>query len=577
MKRFTKTLVFFIVSLTLITATFAAPAVVTVSDSVEDFSVPEIDIPEEMNLLADGSESMPYTISSAEDFNKYAALVNTQNDSYGDKYYKLTGNIDFSGVEMVPFGYSDRKDFSDGYCESFKGTLDGDGYALLNVEIPDVFCSGPVGYMTTGTVKNLRVDYKDMDSQKTYTKVKFFGGIVGYADIVSSNKITITDCETSGDIRIYSSGNKSSVNTTGSIYVGGILGRVKYKIGNISNCVTDMSFDIEGKGNSYVGGFAAYLFLSSSSVGGFENCISYGDVSLAVTANEATAGGFCGYICKDESSWTDLAADESVLFAENINLLNCAFFGNVYGSSNSKTKVGSFAGDDNSHEALVITGLYYNTNQTVDGASGKTVTTAPKYGTAMEQASLKSQEFYKNTLGFDLENEWFMSISKVHLRKVAKSYGAAVIGENKDIRLTGKTGIRFNSLIDTFKRDYAFEYGFLVAVADELGDNELTFDYEGNKINGVAYDADTDIFSDHDDDYYVFSGVVHSIPGEKYSTELVARTYVKYICDEKTVIVYGNTETTSVNLSASAIRNNEIYESLTEEQKVILETMLPVA
>ena len=110
---------------------------------------------------------------------------------------------------------------------------------------------------------------------------------------------------------------------------------------------------------------------------------------------------------------------------------------------------------------------------------------------------------------------------------------------------------------------------------DELAGEELTFDFNGRKVSGVAFDSTTDKFIDKDDLKVTIAGVVSNIPETNYGTELVARTYVKFKCDGKEEIVYGNAETSSINLSAQAIRNSESYEYLTENQKSLLETMLP--
>ena len=75
----------------------------------------------------------------------------------------------------------------------------------------------------------------------------------------------------------------------------------------------------------------------------------------------------------------------------------------------------------------------------------------------------------------------------------------------------------------------------------------------------------------------IFTGVVYNIPEANYDVELVARAYMKFVCDGETVIVYGETTSSSINLSAQALKNSESYEYLTDNQKQILESMLPVA
>lgn len=562
MKTIIKAMAMLLLSAALVTAAYAAPAVVDVADFADEVFVTENAVLNEDSLSEDGSEAMPYTISDASEFNSYANLIKNNNASYADKYYKLCANIDFTGVTVVPFGTD---------TAPFQGTLDGDGYALLNVTIPNTYYSGVVGYMTQGTVKNLRVEYPQASTRQNFTTAKkYFGGILGYAAVSSSQTLSITNCEISGGALIHSDG---------ALYAAGVIGAVDCTEGNaeVLNCVTDISFDIVGDGNSYAGGFAAHVSIGSGKKCAFKDCVNYGDINAVITASEVTAGGFCGYVSKDEESWSGWASDEEAsLFATDYDFENCVAYGNINVESNKTANVGGFIALKRGYGDLEISKGYKNASQTVEAsATNKSVNTT--YGTDTTQANLDNPEFYSSELGFDFENKWYASDSKLHIRNVAKSYGAASLSGTKDLRLSSNPGLRFKSDIDVFKRDYGCEYGFIIARADELGSDELTFDYTGKMVTGVAYDATTDIFLDATDDYITFAGVVHSIPESGYGVELVARTYIKFVCDGETVIVYGNAQSSSIHRSAEAIRTSDSYDALTTEQKELLETMLPNA
>ena len=562
MKSITKILIA-IFALTVMSLTaLASPSVVTVFDTAEE--TPYADETEELvRLMGDGTEESPYLISCTVEFNNFSALIKNDNASYGSKYYKLTANVDFADAVLVPFGTSSYP---------FTGTFDGNGYSIYNVSINNVENSGIIGYMTDGTVKNLSVSYKDMETIGNYSDLKFFGGIVGNVMPASSKTVTIEGCSTDGDIVLKDSN---------TVYAGGIVGQVKAESGNlqVTNCVSYMSFDAQAVSDSYVGGLVAYAKAGSSKDFTFKNCVSFGDVKLISNTISSTVAGFAAYVNKDETGWSGWASEdeESELAAvTTYHFENCAAFGNAYGEAPKNVYVGGFIAKVDGSGTVTKTEIYRNSSQTVNGSVGKVIVNTLATATASE--NFKTQEFYSATLGFDFNNMWYMSEADdiPCLRTVAKSYGAMDVTDTKSVRLSD-SGLRFRASIEAFKRDYCFEYGFIVARKDELGSQELTFDFKGRKVIGVAYDSETDIYLSKDDDTITFTGVVFNIPKANYATELVARAYVKFVSEGETVILYGDTTSSSINMSAQAVKDSESYEYLTDEQKAILETMLPEA
>jgi len=561
MKNITKLLVLAMVLTAMSFTSFALPGVVSVGETAEDIVIESSCEEVQLTLMGDGTEESPYEISSIDEFNSYSELIKSNNSEYGSKYYKLTGNIDFSDKTLVPFGTS--------ACP-FTGTFDGNGYSIYSVSINNIECSGVIGYMTAGTVKNLSVSYKDMASRGSYSTLKYFGGIVGTVEPASSKNVVIEGCSTDGDIVLSDSD---------TVYMGGIVGQVRTESGNlyVENCVSHMSFDAQALRDSYVGGIVAYAKAGSSKDYTFKNCVSFGDVKLISNTISSTVSGFAAYVNKDEAGWSGWASDEEAeLAATTYHFESCAALGNVYGESPKTVYVGGFIGKIDGAGTVNTNKIYRNASQTVGGSVGKVTVNTLATATALE--TFKSQAFYSNTLGFDFTNIWYMSdVEDIPcLRTVARSFGGSDVSNIKGIRLSETNpGLRFKASIETFKRDYCFEYGFIVARKDELGSEELTFDYTGRKVCGVAYDSDTDLFLDKTDDTITFTGVVYNIPVENYSIELVARAYIKFVCDGETVILYGDTTSSSINASAKAIRDSESYELLTAEQKQILETMLP--
>lgn len=563
MKSITKILIAIFVLTVMSLTALASPSVVTVFDTAEE--IPYADETEELvRLMGDGTEESPYLISCTVEFNNFSALIKNDNASYGSKYYKLTANMDFADAALVPFGTSSYP---------FTGTFDGNGYSIYNVTINNVENSGIIGYMTDGTVKNLSVSYKDMETIGNYSVLKFFGGIVGNVMPASSKTVTIEGCSTDGDIVLKDSN---------TVYAGGIVGHVKAESGNlqVTNCVSYMSFDAQAVSDSYVGGLVAYAKAGSSKDFSFKNCVSFGDMRLTSNTISSTVAGFAAYVNKDETGWSGWASEdeESELAAvTTYHFENCAAFGNAYGEAPKNVYVGGFIAKVDGSGTVTNTKIYRNSSQTVSGSVGKV--TVNTLATATASENFKKQEFYSTTLGFDFTNLWYMSQADdiPCLRTVAKSYGALDVTDTKSVRLSQKDpGLRFRASIEAFKRDYCFEYGFIVARKDELGSQELTLDFTKHVI-GVAYDSETDIYLSKDDDTITFTGVVFNIPEANYATELVARAYVKFVSEGETVILYGDTTSSSINMSAQAVKDSESYEYLTDEQKAILETMLPEA
>lgn len=555
MKSTRRILIALAAAMLLAVAAFAAPSAIDVADNAYETQVyPEAEI------MDDGTQASPYVISSAEEFNSYALLVSTNNSDYGSKYYKLSGNIDFDGVTMIPFGT---------YSSPFSGTFDGDGYALLNVSVADTMYSGVVGYMNGGSILNLSVEYKDMTTETSYSSLKYFGGILGYAQVKSGKTVTVSGCETKGDLKI---------NNALAVYFGGMTGYIKAESGsaNFTDCVSYISFDITSQSSGYLGGMVGYAKGGSSHNFIYTNCVSYGDVSLASSYLEATVGGFAGYANKDEAGWSGWASEEDYaeLSATVYHFKNCVALGNVYSKANDEANAGGFVATIDGNGDVNFSNCYSPSAQTIEVSAKKTV--AEDTGTKTDAVNLENASFYTSTLGFDFTYKWYMSSSNLHLRTVAKAQGAATTLEKAGLRLSSyRSGLRFTAEIENFKRDYCHEYGFIVASAELLGDEELTFDFYPSD-SGVAFDGDDiDIFMDKNDEKITFTAVVYNVNPALYSKEIVARTYVSYECNGETVTVYGNPVKASISATAESVKSNdEIYEILDDSQKQLLETML---
>lgn len=145
---------------------------------------------------------------------------------------------------------------------------------------------------------------------------------------------------------------------------------------------------------------------------------------------------------------------------------------------------------------------------------------------------VKSQYFY-----VDAANK---SYTKLNLDSYMTTDG------KKSIRIKEPMGIRFRygalTCAKTEEDDFVIdEIGFIVAVTDVLGEEDLTLDFP-KYVKGVAYNKaeGTDIvFDSSDDNVDVFTCVVKNLPVSKYKTNLTCKTYTKITVGGEQFTVYG--------------------------------------
>ncbi|MDR1939463.1 MAG: hypothetical protein LBQ40_01540 [Clostridiales bacterium] len=241
------------------------------------------------------TEETAIEISSAEQLKTFADSVNDGN-SYEGQYIKLTANIDL--------GYSTSYDLEDLYYNPvfdgwdpignsgspFKGSFDGNGFAVSHLYIKRVSYLGLFGHIGVGgEVKNLGI-------ASGFIKGDYwFGGIAG------SNRGLIENCYSAAYIFCRDSGSEC---------IGGIAGENR---GTIKNCYNTGTVDNTNNGRSGFGGIAGINrngaiiencyntgnIKARASVGGIagenyggtiKNCYSTGTVQ----ANESPAGGVAG-------------------------------------------------------------------------------------------------------------------------------------------------------------------------------------------------------------------------------------------------------------------------------------------
>ena len=175
-----------------------------------------------------GTEESPYQIANATDWDNLAYNVNTCEENYSGKYFKLT-NSDLTVTTMV--GTSGA---------SFCGTFDGNGNTLtINLTATDNYCA-PFRYINGATIKHLHVEGTINGSNK-----KQLAGLVGNGNTTGTN--TISNCSVNVSMTTTFSGDAS---------IGGLIANISTGTTNVEGCAFTGSFDCPNANN--VGGLVGW-------------------------------------------------------------------------------------------------------------------------------------------------------------------------------------------------------------------------------------------------------------------------------------------------------------------------------
>ena len=323
-------------------------------------------------LEGTGTETDPYTINSIEDLVVFASNV-TNGNTYEGQTIKLGLSLDFNsnksyveplrtdygeygyngelktllttGEGFKPIGTTYDANVSTNY---FKGTFNGDYNVIYNLyqNYEDSDNTSIIGFFSTnaGTINNLRIENSSISA--ITNNMHIVAGV-----ICGRNNANITNCGSSGNLRITDNGVKS-------VSCAGITGQA---MGTIEGCFSKTNIEVSSSNPSQisVGGIAGALSedyikscynmgtininLNSDKpilVGGIsgnnskkvENCYNVGDIyieSAFQTTKTIQLGSIVGY--------TNANAETNNCFnigQININLLNdsdITYIGNITG------------------------------------------------------------------------------------------------------------------------------------------------------------------------------------------------------------------------------------------------------
>ncbi len=284
-----------------------------------------------------GTETDPWLISDVDDLLTLAETVNngdaasydaegTGCGNYFGYYFEQTADLDLTGVDWDPIGYS-------GNCY-FSGHYDGGNHYILNAvsdglqDSSGYSTSGIFGWLYQGSVENLHVRNADFQAcgNKAYSYV---GGISGIVYDATVSNCTVSDSRLEsrrdpdnnncvGGIAGYSTGgtfiNCGAQNNqvVGMAYAGGFVGEIDDDFGTsktsftccyvLQTTVTSSSQNVQDL--HYAGGFAGTVTSGSIEA---KNCYVY-DVQLSISAPDNDSykygGIWSGGIWEKNSSFT---------------------------------------------------------------------------------------------------------------------------------------------------------------------------------------------------------------------------------------------------------------------------------
>lgn len=269
-----------------------------------------------------GTQEDPYQINSVDSLLTFASNVNDGSQGgYAGVSFKLTSDLDLSGVEWAPIGNMNDMET---HSTLFLGSFDGDGHTISNLNYTsDVYnCGAGLFGVSCGEVKNLTLENATVTVTEGTSMA--IGGVVGY-NMGSVDNVTLK-----GDSTI-----------TGNNCVGGSFG------GSIDSCTASGTVKATGNEPVGLGGIGGCLEMMDT----ITNCTA--DVTIESENGGHAIGGLCGYA--GTHSNPDICLETEGFSTKNYPSVidNCNVTVNI--KANGATHVGG----------LVGTGLYYYGEETV--------------------------------------------------------------------------------------------------------------------------------------------------------------------------------------------------------------------
>lgn len=180
----------------------------------------------------DGTSGSPYLIATPEDLNDLATVVNSDIMDTSGKYFKVSDNIDCSGLTgFTPIAWNED--------HLFKGTLDGNGKTLSNLQVDFSKYAGLFGYLSGGTINNLTLHNFTIKGDNQYMET-YAGALAGMVDGTSNISNIMVTAASAGTPAVY----VSTSNGANKGYAGAIFGY--FKSGTLSKNCYEYTVTVKG-------------------------------------------------------------------------------------------------------------------------------------------------------------------------------------------------------------------------------------------------------------------------------------------------------------------------------------------
>ena len=496
-----------------------------------------------------GTAEDPYQIANGAELAYLASSVNS-GETYEDKYFVLTANINLNGLPWTPIANS----FSDALFGGtdyriFAGNFDGKGYTISNVSIgsettpfeSDVFglfgaTGGKIsnlnlytvsihgvakiasGYVvgiagglvgsSAGSIENCHVTGLAMDMSAPsngYAAAYWVGGLVGALDGAQ----LINECSVSGSI----------TEKAGKGSIGGLIGELG-KAAKITYSRSDVTVNVtaDSRGGANVGGFIGKGNGKTDAETIIRNCYATGNVT-----GGAYTGGFAGGLwglniknCYASGNVSQAAAAMASFVGTDASdpnyygsITNCFTTGIVTGSSPFRY---AFAEQSSATKRSEITNCYFAVENLGIKNQNESATEKP-------QDEMKNEAFAAALNGSDDSNGWSFVNGQVLCGAEPADYSAVEVAKAAiptDLTVyTDESVAALNTAVDGVVRGKAFvSQANVDAMAQAIKDAIAALQYKGadytkfiEAIAAFVKKVETSPFSDVSTSAYYYEAV----------------------------------------------------------------------
>ena len=350
-------------------------------------------------IAGEGTEANPYLIDNVDDLvwlqEKVDELAQDGSTQFAGKYFKLTNDIDLSGINWNPIGTMN------GDHGSFKGVFDGGDHTISNLHVEQAGNGIGLFARTTGNavIKNLKLNNVTV---KSTNNSNYVGGLVGNA--YASTKIE----------NVHVSGN---VYISGRGYIGGIAGHGYVVMDNVSVVATG-----DGLGNAK--GLITSTFWCAGGVLGYagEGATNIMNAHVENVVVTSAAGGLGAIVGMAEDNNGTQPISGSNLSAENVEIKT---YTGAYGDTYANYALGYLYGGN---PTSILTGDLSVDNVIITTSNG----VDPEVTDAVAQIG--------NSIYFNLQAALDAGGNVTVLRDIALTEGVTVAADKTVVLdLNGKT------------------------------------------------------------------------------------------------------------------------------------------